>query len=95
MIKRIICALLCVIFAFFLIGCGTRIERTRFEQVDTKPQQPISMFIIVEGNGLDSYRIVYHRDTKVMYAISCGGYNSGNFTALLNPDGSPMLWEGN
>ena len=89
MIKRIVCALLCVIFAFFLIGCGTLIER-----VDEKPQKPVSMFIIVEGSGMDSYRIVYHRDTKVMYAISCGGYNAGNFTVLLNPDGSPMLWKG-
>ena len=89
MFKRIICALLCVIFAFFLVGCGTPIER-----VDEKSQKPVSMFIIVEGSGMDCYRIVYHRDTKVMYAISCGGYNAGNFTVLLNPDGSPMLWEG-
>lgn len=89
MTKRIICVLLCVIFAFFLIGCGTPIER-----VDEKTQKPVSMFIIVEGSGMDPYRIVYHRDTKVMYAISCGGYNAGNFTVLLNPDGSPMLWKG-
>ena len=89
MIKRIICALLCVIFAFFLIGCGTPIER-----VDDKPKKPVSMFVIIEGSGADCYRIVYHRDTKVMYAISCGGYNAGNFTVLLNPDGSPMLWKG-
>lgn len=89
MFKRIICALLCVIFAFFLIGCGTPIERA-----DEKTQQPVSMFIIVEGSGMDVYRIVYHRDTKVMYAISCGGYNAGNFTVLVNPDGSPMLWKG-
>lgn len=86
MTKRTICALLCVIFAFFLIGCGTEMKR-----VDEK--QP-SMFVVIERNSLDSYRIVYHRDTKVMYAISCGGYNAGNFTVLLNPDGSPMLWEG-
>lgn len=89
MLKRIICALLCVIFVFFFIGCGTEMKR-----VDEKPQQPVSMFIVVEGGGLDSYRIVYHRDTKVMYAVSTGTYNSGNFTVLLNPDGSPMLWEG-
>lgn len=91
MTKRIICTLLCVIFAFFLIGCGTVMER-----VDEKPQKPVSMFVVVEGgNGVDSYCIVYHRDTKVMYAISCGTYNAGNFTVLLNPDGSPMLWKGN
>ena len=89
MIKRIICALLCVIFAFFLIGCNTRMER-----VDEKPQQPVSMFVVIEGGGMDSYRVVYHRDTKVMYAVSCGTYNTGNFTVLVNPDGSPMIWEG-
>ena len=94
MTKRIICALLCLIFVFFLIGCGTRIERTKFERVDEKSQKPVSMFIVVEGSGLDLYRIVYHRDTKVMYAVSCGTYNSGNFTVLVNPDGSPMIWKG-
>lgn len=89
MSKRIISALLCVIFAFLLIGCGTVMER-----VDEKPQKPISMFIIIEGGGMDGYRIVYHRDTKVMYAVSCGTYNTGNFTVLVNPDGSPMIWKG-
>ena len=87
MTKRIICALLCVIFALFLIGCGTSYN----EIVDKNMP---SMFIIVEGYGMDCFRIVYHRDTKVMYAISTGGYNAGNFTVLVNPDGSPMLWKG-
>ncbi len=89
MTKRIICVLLCVIFVFFLVGCGTSIE-----QVDENPQKSGSMFIIVEGRGLHPYQIVYHRDTKVMYAISFGANNVGNFTVLLNPDGSPMLWKG-
>ena len=89
MLKRIICALLCIIFTFFLIGCGTIMER-----VDEKPQRPVSMFVVIEGDGMDSYRVVYHRDTKVMYAVSCGTYNTGNFTVLVNPDGSPMIWNG-
>lgn len=70
------------------------VEEGIIERVDEKPQRPISMFIIVEGSGMDSYRVVYHRDTKVMYAVSCGTYNTGNFTVLVNPDGSPMIWEG-
>ena len=90
MFKRIICALLCVIFAFFLIGCGTTMERA-----DQQLRKPLSMFIIVEESSSDAYRIVYHRDTKVMYAISTGVYCGGAFTVMLNPDGSPMLWEGN
>ena len=68
MTKRIVCALLCVIFAFFLVGCNARIERTKFERVDEKPQQPVSMFIVVEGGGLDSYRIVYHRAADARFA---------------------------
>lgn len=50
-----------------------------------------SMFVQVEETGY--WRVVYHRDTKVMYAISYGGYNGGNFTLLVNADGTPMLWE--
>lgn len=51
----------------------------------------LSMFIKIEdGNG---YTIVYHSDTKVMYAISEGYYNTGTFTVMLNADGTPMLWE--
>lgn len=52
-----------------------------------------SMFVKVEdGHTWDVY---YHRDTKVMYAVSDGSRTYGNFTVLVNPDGSPMLWEEN
>lgn len=48
-----------------------------------------SSFVIVEDG--ESYYIVYHKDTKVMYAL---GYNYGNFCLLVNSDGTPMIWEG-
>lgn len=50
-----------------------------------------SMFVEVE----DSYnwKIVYHRETRVMYAVSDGVSNVGTFTVLVNADGSPMVWE--
>lgn len=51
-----------------------------------------SMFVVIEITA--SWRIVYQKDTKVMYAVSDGSYNYGNFTLLVNPDGTPMLWEG-
>ena len=38
--------------------------------------------------------IVYHKDTKVMYAVSRSGYNAGTYTVLVNADGTPMIWEG-
>lgn len=51
-----------------------------------------SSFVIVEDGA--SYYIVYHKDTKVMYTLSAGGYNCGSFCLLVNPDGTPMIWEG-
>lgn len=88
MFKRIICVLLCVIFAFFLVACGG----PTILHVE-EPKQT-SMFIAIEKNSSNGFWVVYHRDTKVMYVVSAGGYNTGNFTVLVNPDGSPMIWEG-
>lgn len=51
-----------------------------------------SSFIIVEDG--DSYYIVYHKDTKVMYSFSTSGYNCGSLCLLVNADGTPMIWEG-
>ena len=61
--------------------------------VEKTPQQSeTSIFVKVEhSTGFD---VVYHRETKVMYAISGGSYNYGNFTLLVNPDGSPMIYKG-
>ena len=52
----------------------------------------VSMFVEVENNTF--WRVVYHRETKVMYVISQGTRNYGNFTVLLNPDGTPQVWKG-
>ena len=51
-----------------------------------------SMFVEVENNTF--WRVVYHRETKVMYVTSQGTRNYGNFTVLLNPDGTPQVWKG-
>lgn len=50
-----------------------------------------SMFVRVEQAGL--WEVVYHKETKVMYVVSCGAYNGGTFTLLVDADGKPMLWE--
>lgn len=51
-----------------------------------------SSFVIVEDGA--GYYIVYHKDTKVMYVMSAGSSNYGNFYLLVNADGTPMIWEG-
>ena len=37
--------------------------------------------------------IVYAKDTKVMYTISAGAYNSGSVTMLVNSDGTPLIYK--
>lgn len=53
---------------------------------------PPSMFVEIERGG--TYRIVYQKENKVMYAVSSSGYNAGNFTLLVDENGDPMLYEG-
>ena len=90
--KRLICwffaavMILCILAA--LTGCS-KVEEDVNVYADT------SIFICCErSSATKPFSIVYHKDTKVMYAVSAGGYNTGTFTLLVNPDGSPMLWEG-
>lgn len=51
-----------------------------------------SMFVKVEDGP--SWNVYYHKETKVMYVVSAASYNCGNFTVLVNPDGTPMLYDG-
>ena len=74
--------------ALMFTGCSSvRAEATEIEDADDG-----STFILVDA---DYYCwIVYHKDTKVMYAVSRSGYNAGTYTLLVNADGTPMIWEG-
>lgn len=50
-----------------------------------------SRFIRIEDTA--SFCVYYDKYTRVMYVCSAGGYNNGNFTMLVNSDGSPLLYE--
>ena len=50
--------------------------------------------MFVEVGKADISRIVYDRETKVMYAISDSRYNRGSFTLLVDENGNPKLWDG-
>lgn len=80
--KKII-ALMIVVLAVVMAGCS---------EVESKVSDK-SEFVIVEKT--DAWFVVYHKKTKVMYAVSGGSYNYGTFTLLVNADGTPMLWEEN
>ena len=80
------CKFLCImmLIAVLLSGC---------QEVESVVEgSTSSMFVEVEETG--TWRVVYNKETKVMYAVSYSNYNIGNFTVLLNADGTPMLWDG-
>ena len=83
--KIFIVFVMIVAMAFGLIGCYD----------DTQPRELASAdgssFLIVE-DGVN-YDIVYHKETKVMYIVSGGEYNKGNFTVMVNADGTPMIYK--
>ena len=66
-----------------LSACATKQTR---EIIDGET----SRMVYVEETS--AYCIVYDKYTKVMYAVSNTGYNCGNFTLLVNADGSPLLY---
>ena len=84
--KKLIAILMAIaLCACLFVGCSSP------EQGENVSKS--SSFVIVEdGYG---YYIVYHKDTKVMYTLSTTSYNMGNFTLLVDADGTPMIWEGN
>ena len=61
------------------------------EDVNNSKNASESMFVKIEQG--DAYRIVYHRETKVMYAISDGLHNVGTFTVMLDANGKPLLYQ--
>lgn len=80
--------LVILLFAAMLFtSCG-------FSTVEKEPHlNEASMFVLVEK--ADGWKVVYHNETKVMYAVSSGAYNQGTFTLLVDREGKPLLYKGN
>lgn len=90
MIKTIISvfiAIICVTVFMFQTGCGTRKDVEVIEETSET-----SMFVTVEKTF--EWEVVYHKTTKVMYVVSNGSSNYGDFTVLVNADGTPMIYGG-
>lgn len=83
--KKFILVLTAVLMIAVLGACSA--NKTESEVVEDKP----SMFVKIEDGPF--WNVYYHKVTKVMYVVSASTYNSGDFTLLVNPDGSPMLYE--
>lgn len=87
--KRVGIIALFLLILFVLTGCesGKISSRTIADaEFDNK------MFMIV-SEEVYGYVIV-EKSTRVMYWRSSGAYNGGTLTLLVNPDGTPMVWNG-
>ena len=83
--KNIIITVLAFILAGFVL-CGALC----FQEADA--DSTIGFEVI--DRSFRSTWIVYDVETGVMYAMSHGSYNTGSMTVMVNPDGTPRVWEG-
>ena len=86
--KKLLCLILTIMLMLTCVGCSSTLAVSDLEE----PEAISSSFVIVEKKLIDGYfyKIVYHKDTKVMYVL--GQYN--DFEVMLDSDGKPLLWEG-
>lgn len=77
-------ALLILMLMSFVI-CGSR---------DMTAEADTTMGFEVIDKSFGVTWIVYDVETGVMYALSHGGYNTGSMTLMVNPDGTPRVYEG-
>ena len=78
-----------VVLALCLSLCACDVSTTVTQEQNI---HGTSMFIEVEHATY--WKVVYHRDTKVMYVVSWSSKGAGVFTMLMNPDGTPQIWKG-
>ena len=85
--KKIITILIICLAIVFCSSCQDSVNVGKFEKAISNE----SMFVVVQKTGI--WAVVYHKETKVMYVVSIGTYNSGNFTLLVDENGKPLLWQ--
>lgn len=89
--------LITLILAICLIICAmvsaTNTTATAAE-MNSNTSSTSSVFVVVEKDFLNHYSVVYHKESKVMYILSQGAYNSGNFMVMLDDDGTPVTYKG-
>ena len=82
--KKLIAFLMAIaLCACLFVGCS--------QEDINRPTWEDSGFTLIEVKGEMDY--VYHNETKVMYVFIRDAHQAG-MTALLNSDGTPMIWEG-
>ena len=79
---------------FILLFAAMLFTSCSLSTVEKEPHpNKVSMFVTIEKT--ETWKVVYHNETKVMYAVSAGLHNGGTFTLLVDRDGKPLLYKGN
>lgn len=87
--KKIISVVLIITsILLLLVGCSESTKQSNKENTYEK----YSFTTIMRSHD---YNIVYQNETKVMYVMSTGYCNIGNFTVLVDENGKPMLYKEN
>jgi len=83
------------IFFVFLATCLIALCACNSKRVDSidDGRDETSRFIKIEYSISLCSKIVADKYTGVMYSVSTGAYNGGNFTLLVNADGKPLIWD--
>ena len=69
-----------------MVGCA------KVENAKAKEEKEVSRFVVIETTM--QWEVVADKETGVMYAVSCGVYNNGTFTLLVDADGKPLIYKG-
>lgn len=84
--RIIIASVLLVVFIFMaFLMCSTG---------STTAEADSTMGFEVLDRSFGITVIVYDVETGVMYAMSNGSYNAGSMTVMVNPDGTPRVYDG-
>jgi len=82
----------CLLFiALIMLASCTPAYRTIEYTENNKTENTSSMFVVIEETQY--WRIVYHRETKVMYSVQRGAESDGLLAPLYNRDGSLMVYK--
>lgn len=84
--KKKIASIIAIAMALFIL---TSCNLKTIENAEN--DSPTSMFVRIETGNC--WYVVYHKETKVMYAVSRGSHNYGTFTQLVDKDGKPLLYK--
>lgn len=84
--------ILILIAVFAFTACDPMYKSVENESFKEGTEENMtSMFVLIETT--DYWRIVYNRETKVMYSVQRGADSYGLMTPLYNRDGSLMTYK--